>query len=187
MPANDVLTGKERALISIGASVAAGCQPCTAYHLKAARAAGACERSVALAVETALTGRNSATTASYEWAGRCQGDRPEIDADFRAQKQLIAELTSIAVAVAVNSVPDFERHLAAAREGGARLEQIQSAIDIARRIKRTAEEKLDAVASEPRGDGQPAATAKPGSECCGTDGRDKPEVAPGIRSDCACR
>jgi AhpD family alkylhydroperoxidase len=186
MPNDEVLTGKERALISIGASIAAGCQPCTAHHVKAARAAGACERSVALAVETALTGRNSATAAIYEWAGRCQGAKPEVDADFRNQKQLIAELTLIAVAVAVNSVPDLQRHLTAAREGGARPEQIQSAIDIARRIKQTAEDNLEAIASKLGGDLQPAATARPGSKCCGTDGDDKPEVAAGTRSDCAC-
>ncbi len=30
-----------------------------------------------------------------EWAERCQGAKPEIDPEFRAQKHLIAELTSI--------------------------------------------------------------------------------------------
>ena len=186
MPNDDVLTLKERALIALGASVAAGCRPCTTYQVKAARAAGACNRSVSLAIETAVAGRNSATASIHEWAERCQGDKPEIDAEFRTEKRLIVELASIAVAVAVNSAPGFERHLTAAREGGARPEQIQCAIDIARRIQRTAEEKLAASTGYPGGDAQPAATTGPQSKCCGTDHVGEPEVAAGTRSDCGC-
>jgi AhpD family alkylhydroperoxidase len=186
VPNDNVLTEKERALIALGASVAAGCQPCTAHHVKAARAAGACDRSVSLAVETALAGRNSATSALDEWAQRCQGARPEIDAEFRAQKRLIAELTAIATAVAVNSTPDLQRHLTAALEGGAKPDQIQAAIEIARRVKRTAEEKIEAVTSNLAGSVQPATTALAGTGCCGADPADS-EVAVGTRTDCGCR
>jgi AhpD family alkylhydroperoxidase len=87
MPNEIELNQKEQSLIAIGVSVAAGCQPCTAYHVKAARTAGACDRSIALAVETALAGRKSATVAMDERAERCQGARPEIDAEFWAQKR----------------------------------------------------------------------------------------------------
>jgi AhpD family alkylhydroperoxidase len=181
MEIDNVLTGKERTLIALGASVAAGCQPCTAYHVEAARAAGACGRGMSLVVEAALAGRKSATSAIDEWAERCQGGRLEVSAELRAQKRLIVELTSIATAVAVNSVPDLQEHLKAALESGASSVQIQAAIDIARRIKRTAEEKIEAVLSGLAGSVQPAAVASEGTGCCCPDPASG-EVAAGTRS-----
>ncbi len=185
MPNEIELNQKEQSLIAIGASVAAGCQPCTAYHVKAARAAGACDRSIALAADTALTGRTSATIGMSEWAARCQGAKPEIDAEFRAQKVLIAELTSIATAVAVNSVPDLQKHLDAARDAGARVEQIRVAIEIARKIKRVAEEKVGAITDGIEKDAQAIMTGGPG--CCGSKEEERSEVAAGARTDCGCR
>jgi len=41
IPVNGALTQKEKELGAVGASIAAGCQPCTAYHLRAARDTGA--------------------------------------------------------------------------------------------------------------------------------------------------
>jgi AhpD family alkylhydroperoxidase len=187
MPNHNPLTDRERALVALGASVAAGCEPCTAYHVKAARGAGACDRSVALAVATALAGRNGATRIMGEWAERCQGSQPELDAEFLDQKRLITYLTSIATAVAVNSAPDLQRHLAAAGESGARLEQIQSAIEIARQVKRTAEDKIEAITSRLAADAQPATARSTGSGCCGADPVDKPQATAGMRTDCGCR
>ncbi len=181
MEIDDVLPEKERALIALGASIGAGCQPCTAYHLRAARAAGACDRGLSLAVETALAGRQSATGAIDEWAERCQGGRLEVSAELRAQKRLIVELTSLATAVAVNSVPDLQEHLKAALESGANSAQIQVAIDIARHIKRTAEEKIEEVVSGLAGSVQPAAVAPAGTDC-GCSGRARGEVAAGTLS-----
>ncbi len=187
MSNNNLLTDKEQSLIALGAAVAAGCQPCTAYLVKAVRAAGACDRSLSLAVETALAGRNSATRAMDDWAERCQGASPDIDAEFRLQKQLVAELTAIAAAVAVNSVPDLQRHLAAARESGARPELIQSAIEIARKIKRTAEDKVQAITSRLDGDVQPAKTAAVGAACCDSATGDSPEGTVETRTNCGCQ
>ncbi len=74
-----VFTNKEKAFISISASIAAGCQPCTEYHVNGARQAGACDRSIALAAETALTVRESATRNMGSWADHCAGPRPECE------------------------------------------------------------------------------------------------------------
>lgn len=168
MPNHNVFTDKESALIAIGAAVAAGCQPCTAYLVKAARIAGACERGVSLAVETALAVRESATRIMDEWAGQCQGGRPQLAPGFRTEKRLIAELAAVAAAAAVNSVPDLKAHLEAARESGATAEQIRAAVAIAGKVKRTAEEKLAAAIGY-----QPANRER--------------EVAAEQRADCGCR
>ncbi len=184
MPNEVELNQKEQSLIAVGASVAAGCRPCTAYHAKAARTAGACDRSIALAIETAVSGRTSATAIMDEWAEHCQGARPHIDADFRAQKRLIAELTAIATAVAVNSVPDLENHLAAARDIGAPPEQIHIAIEIARKIKRVAEEKVEVITRGIGGDA-PSAAAVAGP--CGSIQASRPAATAGAQPGCGCR
>jgi AhpD family alkylhydroperoxidase len=152
MPNEIELNQKEQSLIAVGASVAAGCQPCTAYHVKGAR---------------------------------CQGATPDIDDEFRAQKVLIAELTSIATAVAVNSVPDLQKHLDAARDAGARVEQIRIAIEIARKIKRVAEEKVGAITDRIEKDAQATTTGGPG--CCVSNEEEQPVVAADARTDCGCR
>jgi AhpD family alkylhydroperoxidase len=143
-----MLTEKEKELIAIGASVAAGCQPCTEYHVKAARSAGVCDRSLTLAVETALAVRQSATRTMDEWAEQCQGARPQLDDGFRVEKRLVAELTAVAAAFAVNSVPDLRARLQSACECGATAEQIRSAIATAGAIKKVAGEKAAAFLTE---------------------------------------
>ncbi len=186
MPNEIELTEKEQSLIAVGASVAAGCRPCTAYHVKAARSAGACDRSISLVIETAVAGRLSATAAMDKWAEQCHGAKPHIDDAFRAQKRLIAELTSVATAVAVNSVPDLQKHLEAAQELGARAEQIHIAIEIARKIKRVAEEKIDAILQRSE-EGATSAAALAGAGCCGSTEPSRPEVPAGVRPNCGCR
>ena len=167
-----MLTEKEKELIAVGASVAAGCQPCTEYHVKTARTAGACDRSVTLAVETALAVRESATRTMDEWAGKCQGVQPPLDSAFRVEKRLVAELTAVAAAFAVNSVPDLRARLEAACACGATPEQIRSAIAIAGMIKKVAEEKLAALLGELSGDaGSCCAAPAPPAGCgCGSRG-----------------
>ena len=184
---NDVFPEKDRALISLAASVASGCRPCTAHHLKSVRTAGACERSVRLAVETALTGRASATAAMAEWAEHCQGSRPEVDPEFRASKRLATELMSIATAVAVNSVPDLERHLAAAGESGATTEQIRSAIGIARQIQRVAQEKIEAITNRLEEQLSSIAATFETTGCCGPERTAVPEAAGKATSGCGCK
>lgn len=160
MDAN-LLTPKEKALISLTASVAAGCQPCTEQHTKAVREAGACERSLTLAVETALAVRASATKIMDEWAAACQGTRRTPDAEFVSQKRLLAELAAVAAAVAVNSVPDLKAHLESAAQAGATREQICAAVGIAKSIKKTTEQKIDEALAISSGAAEPCCTPRP--------------------------
>jgi len=167
-----MLTEKEKEIIALGASVAAGCRPCTEHHVKAARAAGVCDRGLTLAVETALAVRESATKTMDEWAGQCQGERPELDSGFRAEKRQIAELTAVAAAFAVNSVPDLRARLQAACACGATTEQIRLTLAIAGMVKKAAEEKLAAVIGELSGASETccAAPARPAGCGCGPSG-----------------
>lgn len=184
---NNELNEIERELIAVGASIAAGCQPCTEYHVKAARAAGACDKGIVLAVETALSGRDSATRTMGEWAVQFQGSRPEADTEFRVQKRLVVELTLVAAAAAVNSVPNLQKHLAAARQSGARPDQIRYAIDMARRIKRAAEQKIEAITSKLDEAVQSTAPATSESRCCGSQPAGRLGPAVETKTDCGCR
>jgi hypothetical protein len=116
-------------------------------------------------VETALAARASATRIIDEWAEQRQGNRMEVSAELRAAKRALVELTSVAAAVALNSVPDLELHLAAALEAGAEPDQIRTAIEIARQAKRGAEAKIEAIVSGLAGSAQPAASAPAGTGC----------------------
>ncbi len=157
------LTAKEHELISLSASVAAGCRPCTEHHTKAVREAGACERSLTLAVETALAVRASATRAMDDWAAACQGPRQTPDAAFVAEKRLVAELAAVAAAVAVNSVPDLKAHLEGAAQAGATSEQIRATAGIAASIKKVAEQKITAALALAAGEADPCCAPKPGT------------------------
>lgn len=183
---NNALSEKERALISLAASVGSGCRPCTAHHVKSVRAAGACERSIRLAVETALSGRASATAAMAEWAVGCQGCTPEVDPPFRAGKRLVTELMSIATAVAVNSARDLEAHLDTAQQRGATAEQIRSAIGIARQIQQVAQEKVAAITD--RLEEQVSVHARIGATtCCSQEPAGSPSPAIGSTASCGCK
>jgi AhpD family alkylhydroperoxidase len=55
----ETLTEKQKELVAVGASIAAGCRPCTTHHVAAARAAGAGDVEIRAAVQTALAVRDS--------------------------------------------------------------------------------------------------------------------------------
>ena len=145
MSSEPVIDPKIKVLIALGASVAAGCQPCTEFHVKAARESGACEEGIQFAVEAALAVRQAATRGIDRWSERCQGARPELDAAFRANKQLLAELISVASAICVQSVPDLVLHLAEARRLGAPPETLRATVGIAKSVHNAAMEQIEAV------------------------------------------
>ncbi len=54
------LTFKEKELANIGASVATGCKPCTDYHFKKVREAGASDEEVRQSISDAMAVRDNA-------------------------------------------------------------------------------------------------------------------------------
>ncbi len=145
MPSGPVIDPKMKVLIALGASVAAGCQPCTEFQVKAAREAGACDQGIQLAVEAALTLRQVATRGMDRWSERCQGARPQLDPAFRSGMQLLTELISIASAICVHAVPDLVLHLAEARHLGATPEMLRVAGGIGRSVHNAAVEQIETV------------------------------------------
>ncbi|MGC4054728.1 MAG: carboxymuconolactone decarboxylase family protein [Paludibaculum sp.] len=162
-----VVDPKLKVLIALGASVAAGCQPCTEFQIKAAREHGACEQGIHFAVEAALAIRQAATRGMDRWSERCQGERPELDGAFRANKLLLAELISVASAICVQSVPDLVLHMAEAGRLGATPQMLRATVGIARSVHTAAMEQIEAVLSSQNAccppapdDGSPCGTAQ---------------------------
>ena len=138
---------REKEIISIGASVAAGCQPCTKHHVGEARAAGVSEREIRVAVDDGLCVRRNATEVIARHADALLGEPPAAGAACCGEKTLLRELTSVAAAFAVNCTVNVASHVAAARRLGATDRQIQTAVGLARTIRRVAAGHAEAAAA----------------------------------------
>ena len=143
MSNHKTLTQKEKELIATGASVAAGCQPCTAHHFKAVRDAGATEEEISQAVADALCVRNSATRVLKELTEQLLGNGPTTEESCCSSKPLIGELVSIGASFAVNCTTNMATHLEKAQAVGATEQQIKVAIGIARSIQVVAGQKVE--------------------------------------------
>jgi AhpD family alkylhydroperoxidase len=139
----EILTQKEKELVAVAASIASGCVPCTMHHLKAVREAGASEAEVLGVTRIALDVRDNATevmaevaqgSLNYEYPGKAQSG---------SIKQPIDNLVALGAALACNSVTGLEYYSATTKAAGASTRQIQTAMGIARSIRKSAAEKAD--------------------------------------------
>jgi AhpD family alkylhydroperoxidase len=62
------MEGRMKALIAIGASVTANCQPCLSYYVSKAKETGADEREIAMAIEVAKAVRKGAAAKMDDFA-----------------------------------------------------------------------------------------------------------------------
>jgi alkylhydroperoxidase/carboxymuconolactone decarboxylase family protein YurZ len=160
------LSDKEKALVGIGAAVAAGCRPCTRTLIRAARAAGACERGIRLAIETGLYAGTCATRDMAMWAGTEQGAAPELDTAFRAEKEKLTALVLAGATLA--EALDWSKG------------EIEAALAAAHTVARTAATKIEAAASRLGFSLQDEPSA-----CC--TGGEEPEAAePSAAGGCGC-
>ena len=149
MSTTDKLTQKEKELVAVAASIASGCLPCTVHHIKAVRESGASEAEVLGATRIALDVRDDATemmaeaaqgNLSYEYPGQAKSGSLE---------QPIDDLLAIGAALACNSVAGLEYYVATGRAAGATTREIQTAMGIARAIRKEAAERADVGIGSP--------------------------------------
>jgi AhpD family alkylhydroperoxidase len=141
------LSQKEKELVAVGASVAAGCIPCTQYHMKEVRAAGATMEEITHAVDAALCVKGSTREIMEKVAYDALGfSKEEQSSCCAGPTDRMKELVSIAAAVAVNCPANFHKHVAAGRTVGVRNEEIQLAVGLAKMIRGKAAEKVDEAA-----------------------------------------
>jgi len=179
MSAEEPLSTKEETLVGIAASLAAGCRPCTRRWLTAARAEGACDRSISLAIETGLAVRDAATREMADFADAQQGNRPQVEEAFRADRTRLIEVLSCGAALAARSAVGLERHIDSARGYGATTAQISAAVLIGRMTSKMASEQAERVAERSGLDATPALS---GDWCC--EATRKPTAA--TETGCKC-
>jgi hypothetical protein len=178
MTVTTLLSAKEQALLGVGAAIAAGCQTCTTRLVEVARAAGACERGIQLAIETGILARNEATAAMARWAEHEQGQVPVLDESFRAEKRKLTALIAATATYAVNSTATLEVQIAEAQAQDWTYVQIAQALGVGRAVARTAAEKVESVAKQ-----SGFALVEPKASCCG--GQPSASRAP-TQSGCGC-
>ena len=147
MSTNEALTGKQKELVAVGASIAAGCHPCSTHHADAARDAGAGDGEIRQAVDCALRVRERSTRLMAELAGQLSGAAEGPNEPEPGGETVIEGLVCAAAALAVNWVAGVEDHLAAVRRLGAGDRQIQGALGVARLVKKVATQKAEAAAA----------------------------------------
>jgi hypothetical protein len=113
------------------------------HHIKAVRETGASEAEVLGATRIALDVRDSATEGMAEVAqGNLNYEYPRKE-QSSSLEQPIHNLVALGAALACNSVAGLEYYSATAKAAGASTRQIQTAIGIARSIRKSAAQKAD--------------------------------------------
>jgi AhpD family alkylhydroperoxidase len=133
------LENKEKELVAVGISVVAGCKPCTNYHVREVRKAGANDEEIRQAIADATCVRNSAGEIMKAHGLRQAGEQAE-EADSRCgdETSRIKELVSVGAAFAVNCTANLQEHLDAAKTVGVTEEEVNGVIELAERIKEVA-------------------------------------------------
>ena len=174
-----MVSAKEKLLVGVGAAITAGCQPCVTSLVQAARKAGACERSIRLAIEVGLAVRASATEAMARWAAAEQGQVPALDETFRLEKEKLAALVSAGATFAARSTATLDSQLLNAQAYDWANAQIAEALAVASAVAKTATEKVECAAASVG-----FSVGKLDSSCC----RDlqAPAIPAAVQGGCEC-
>lgn len=133
------ITAKEKELAAVGISVASGCKPCTNYHVKAVREAGASDEEIKQAVAAALSVRKSATDYMKAHAlARLDQEGSHSHTDGPGSTNRVRELVSVGAAFGVNCTSNLKEHLAAAETVGITQEEVAEIVKLAAFIKERA-------------------------------------------------
>lgn len=141
-----VMTDAERELVSVAASVAAGCELCTDVHVRDARRARASDDEIARSISVALDVREEATRVMERRGLKALGRRlfsgaeeegPEPGSNEPSSR--IEELMAVGAAYAANCESILERRRAAASSLGATEEELEAVVRLSKFIKGKAE------------------------------------------------
>jgi AhpD family alkylhydroperoxidase len=141
------ITAKEKELAAIGISVAAGCKPCTDFHLGKARESGASDPEIKQAMADALSVRRSATDIMEAYGlAHLEGRKPTNDLEPPGTTDRVHELVCIGAAFGVNCVLSLKVHLDAAERAGISHEEIAMIVKLSAFIKGKAASHVEHLA-----------------------------------------
>ena len=140
------ITIREKELAAVGISVAAGCKPCTDYHLKAARKAGVSDDEIEHAVADAIAVREDATRTMEDYAlGQLSETGVDNDPAPTEEAERMQMLVSIGAAFAVNCTASLEQYLVAAESLDLSQDDIATIVKLAAFIKRKASSHVESL------------------------------------------
>lgn len=137
---------KEKELVAVSASVAAGCKPCTNYHFKKVRETGASDEEIKQTISDAMCVRDSAKKIMEAQGLKHMGIVKDVDdCGCSDSTTRIKELVSVAAAFAVNCSSNLEKHITTARNINISDDEIRSALDLTFFIKGKAASHVDRI------------------------------------------
>ena len=138
------ITPKEKELVAIGISVAAGCKPCTDHHVSVARKARATDNEMKQAVEDSLLIRRRAADIMEAHAldHLDDGREPMVFGSLGEPKR-IELLVSVGAAFAVNCTSSLENSLTAAEAAGVPQDDIMQVVRLAAVIRQKASSHVE--------------------------------------------
>lgn len=172
------LTKAEQELVAIGASVGAGCHPCTEYHLAEGAKAGLGQSEISQALADAECVKRSAYNELAARSRELIGESAELPPSCCDDTSIAKEFVSVGSAVGANSIAQLRKHIDQARGVGIDLAQLQSAMEIAQNVQRHAAEftaKEGALLTQAASGGNApifltaSAAAPTSEEACGAD------------------
>lgn len=162
---------KEKELVAVGISVASGCKPCTSFHVKAARRAGAPDEDILRATTVALSVRTSATEIMQSYASSVlTGASSQANGGHgAAETSRFEELVALGAAFGVNCVSSLEKHLILADAVGISKQEIVEVVKLATLVKERAAshvERLCGTSEQIRRPNSVAAQEREGAPDC---------------------
>ena len=128
------ITRTEKELAAVAISIAAGCKPCTDFHMKAVRETGASAAQIRHAVQQAAAVREAAGGIMLTYGLAHLGDAAEPPAEpAAADRQTV--LTGLGAAFAVNCTSSLDQYIAAAGAVAVETGEIVEIAKLARFIK----------------------------------------------------
>lgn len=141
------ITSKEKELAAVGISIAAGCKPCTNFHVNKVRELGASDAEIKQAMDDALSVRRGAADIMEAYgSARLQGRAPTEDLEQVGIPERVKELVCIGAAFGVNCVSSLKIHLEAAERVGISHEDIGTIVKLSAFIKGKAASHVEHLA-----------------------------------------
>lgn len=132
------LTKAQQELVALGASIGAGCHPCTEYHIAEAARAGLSTAEIDRALADAECVKRSAYNELAVRARELLGQRVEAPPPCCDDTSLAKEFVSVGAAIGANSLPQLRKHIEQARAVGMTPEQLREAVEVAQGVQRAA-------------------------------------------------
>jgi len=127
------LTEKEKEIINLGTSLAAGCQPCLKYHLRKSKDAGLSDKEIHDIINQAekiyILAKKLMKLQALDYLNANPSEKTRVHSACQSRKEI---LVGLAVAYTVNSTDMTDQYLACARKAKMNESEISGIIDLSK-------------------------------------------------------